>query len=65
MDMDIVEADTMVGMEATTITLVDMAGMDMEVDMGEEAMDGMDENKKNFDLEQKWTIKLNGKHLEN
>jgi hypothetical protein len=33
-------------MEAT-ITLEDMAGMDMEVDMGEEAMDGMDENKKN------------------
>jgi len=65
MDMDIVAADAMVGMEATTITLVDMAGMDMEVDMGEEAMDGMDENKKNFDLEQKWTIKLNGKHLEN
>ncbi len=41
MDMDIVAADTMAGMEAT-ITLVDMAGMDM----GEEAMDGMDENKK-------------------
>jgi hypothetical protein len=46
MGMDIVEADTMVGMEATIDTLVDMAGMDMEVDMGEEAMDGMDENKK-------------------
>jgi hypothetical protein len=47
MGMDIVEADTMVGMEATIITLVGMAGMDMEeVDMGEEAMDGMDENKK-------------------
>ncbi len=44
--MDIVAGDAMVGMEATTITLVDMAGMDMEVDMGEEAMDGMDENKK-------------------
>jgi hypothetical protein len=31
-----------------TITLEDMAGMDMEVDMGEEGMDGMDEKKKNM-----------------
>jgi hypothetical protein len=44
MDMNIV--GDIVGMEATIDTLVDMAGMDMEVDMGEEAMDGMDENKK-------------------
>jgi hypothetical protein len=63
MGMDIVEADTMVGMEATIITLVDMAGMDMEVDMGEEAMDGMDENKKimtycrtKMDNQVKWTV---------